>query len=115
MRIAHVVLLALLTGCQPAGRMTGSAKLGPVRDSPYYPLQVGSTWVFRGPDHQRTMRVARHEQVDGVPCAVVETLRDDEVIEVNHLNARADGVYCLVADGQKLSAPLPVLRLPPEK
>jgi hypothetical protein len=101
--------LALLVGCQPASRLDPAA----MSESPYYPLKVGTIWVFRGPDHQRVMRVARHEAVDGVKCALVETLRDDRVIEEAAVCAMADGVYILAADGEKLSTPLPILKLPP--
>jgi hypothetical protein len=113
MLVRRVLILAfiLLAGCQPATRPERSAP----QDSPYYPLQVGTTWVFRGPDHQRVMRVARHEVVDGTPCAFVETLRDDKVIEDNDVCVKADGIYLLTADGEKLSAPLPILKLPPRR
>src|SRR6266536_1943093 len=110
MRLCWVPLLAALAGCQPA-----APPPRPVGESPYYPLLQGTTWVFRGPDHQRTMRVTKHEPINGVPCALVETTRDGEVIEENHVCVKADGIYCLAADGEKLSAPLPILRLPPTK
>src|SRR6266446_4908343 len=100
--------LAVLAGCQPATR----PEPGRILESPYYPLKVGTTWTFRGPGHQHIMRVARHEVIDGIPCAFVETLRDGEVIEENDVFANADGVFILVANGQKLSPPLPILKLP---
>jgi hypothetical protein len=104
-----VALLALVAGCQPATRPEPTR----VAASPYYPLQVGTTWVYRGPDHERVMRVARDEMVNGVPCALVESLRDGTVIEANDVCAKPDGVYILAANGDKLSAPLRILKLPP--
>jgi hypothetical protein len=106
-----MVACMLVAGCQPATRPERVSLL----DSPYYPLGVSTTWIFRGPDHQRVMRVARHEVVDGTPCAFVETLRDDKVIEDNDVCVKSDGIYLLTADGEKLSAPLPILKLPPRK
>src|SRR4051794_37430854 len=102
-RLVPLVAVVVLCGCRPATR----PERQPPAASPYYPLRVGTTWVFRGPDHQRVMRVTRPEVVDGVPCARVETLRDGKVIEENDVCARADSIYLLAADGQKLSAPLP--------
>jgi hypothetical protein len=104
-QLTALVLTALL-GCAPAGSP-------PVADSEYYPLQVGLTWTYRGGDQPRIIRVAKHEVVAGIPCALVETLRGHEVIATEHVFARADGVYGLTSNGKKLSAPLPILKLPP--
>jgi hypothetical protein len=85
-----------------------------VGSSEFYPLQVGATWHYRGPGHTRTIRVAKHELVEGTPCALVETLRDREVILAEHIFTKPDVVYGLTSNGQKLPAPLPLLKLPPQ-
>jgi hypothetical protein len=106
-RLACLCLLAAL-GCSPSPTPPVE-----VRDSEYYPLKLGAVWTYRGPDHTRTIRVAKHEVIDGTPCALVETLRDGEVVTAEHVYATAEGVFGLTSKGEKLPAPLPVLKLPP--
>jgi hypothetical protein len=105
-RLLAALALAALPGCsRPAPPA--------VRGSDYYPLEVGLVWSYRGGEHNRTVRVARHEVLDGTPCARVETRQDDEVVATEHVFTRADGVYGLSRDGKKLSRPLLLLKLPP--
>jgi hypothetical protein len=102
-------------GCLALAALAGCGRPGPpaVPDSDYYPLQVGTTWIYRGADKPLTIRVARHEVVDGTPCAVVETLRGKEVATTQHVFAKSDGVYALKNNDTRLSKPLPLLKLPP--
>jgi len=109
LRLLAMLVLLLPAGCQPATRPERAR----LESSPYYPLAIGTTWVYRGPGGERIMRVARHESVDGVQCALVETLSDGKLIEENDVCIKPDGIYIVVADGQKLSSPLPILKLPP--
>jgi hypothetical protein len=102
-----VLVLAALPGCG------GAAAPPRVQDSPYYPLEVGLTWRYRGGDEPRTIRVVRHEVLDGTPCALVETRRGRDVVATEHVFARADGVFGLTNNGKRLSRPLPILKLPP--
>lgn len=99
--------LLLLPACTPAGRAVK------VQPSPYYPLEVGTEWVFRGPDHQRILRAVKYETINDIPCTLVETLRDDHVVAREHIFATPDGIYGLTSEGRTLSQPLPILKLPP--
>src|SRR5690348_14212 len=64
-----------------------------LRQTPYYPLQVGTTWHYRAGDSKFTIHVARHEKVGDTLCAVLETKRNGKVIGSEHLVVTSDGVY----------------------
>jgi hypothetical protein len=64
-----------------------------LKETPYYPLQVGTTWHYRSGDSKFTVRVARHEKVGDTLCALLETTRDGKVVGAEHLAVAADGVY----------------------
>jgi hypothetical protein len=98
--------LILLAGCVPAQRVIR------MQASDYYPLAVGTTWVFRGPGQEHVMRVVRHELVGTTACALVETQEGDTVME-SDVFARRDGVFLMTLEGQKLSEPMQILKLPP--
>jgi hypothetical protein len=116
----------LLLAAEPAGDQ--------LLQTPYYPLQVGTTWHYRAGDNKFTIRVARHENVGGTLCALLETRRDDKVVGSEHLAVTADGVYrhlltspqprpdpndpsktIAVLTPQTLKPPILVLKLPPKK
>jgi hypothetical protein len=84
-----------------------------VPDSEYYPLKLGTRWVYRGGEHGRAMRVARHELAAGVPSALIETSSGGQVIATENVCVKDDGVYVLAQGGEALPRPLPLLRLPP--
>jgi hypothetical protein len=108
-RILATFALAVASGC---GATPSSAPLI-VMDSEYYPLRVGCTWTYRDDDRQRTVRVVKHEQIDGIACALVETSSDGAVVVTEHIFAKPDGIYGLTSNGDKLPNPLPLLKLPP--
>lgn len=64
-----------------------------LRETPYYPLKVGTTWYYRAGESKFTIRVARHEKVGEVLCALLETIRDGRVVGSEHLTVTGDGVY----------------------
>src|SRR5262249_31201251 len=65
-------------------------------------------------DHTLTLRVARHEPLQGKECAVVETVRDGAVVAKEHLHVSAEGIYQVALDGKLRVPPLPLLKLPPK-
>lgn len=64
-----------------------------LKETPYYPLQVGATWHYRSGDGKFTVRVVKHEKVGDTLCALLETRRDGKVVGSEHLAVTADGVY----------------------
>lgn len=83
------------------------------KDTPYYPLKVGTRWVYRAGARTVVARVTKHEEVGGVPCACIEAGEGDES-QVEYLAVREDGVYRYKVNGQELQPPLLVLKLPPK-
>ncbi len=61
------------------------------------------------------MRVAKHEKVGDVACALVETVRDGNVVAREHIAATDDGVYRYTANGARIEPPVRFLKLPPRK
>lgn len=103
-----------------------------LKETPYYPLQVGTTWHYRSGDATFTMRVVKHEKVGETLCALVESKRGDKVVGSEHLAVNAEGVYRYdltsippkSEEKEKTAAqtvtetpkpPLLVLKLPPQK
>ncbi|HTU91042.1 MAG TPA: hypothetical protein VMF69_13265 [Gemmataceae bacterium] len=103
-----------------------------LKETPYYPLQVGATWHYRAGDSKFTIRVARHEKVGDALCALLETIRDGKVVGSEHVSVAADGVYRhdltypqtqpggrskaeLGNEKKVIKPPMLVLKLPPRK
>jgi hypothetical protein len=105
-----------------------------LQETPYYPLQVGTTWHYRAGDGKFTIRVVKHEKVGDKLCALLETRRDGKVVGSEHLTVAVDGVYRLDLTAmlpqhdpndksktleqpatQALTPPILVLKLPPKK
>lgn len=87
-------LLRILLGCllllAVAVELAAQEKL---KQTPYYPLQVGTTWHYRAGDRKITIRVARHEKAGDTFCAVLEATRDGKVVGTEYLAVTGDGVY----------------------
>jgi hypothetical protein len=64
-----------------------------LKETPYYPLKAGTTWLYRAGDSKFTIRVARHEKAGDRLCALLETIRDGKVVGSEHLAVSGDGVY----------------------
>jgi hypothetical protein len=113
------VFVGCLLPCIAVGGLAAQDKL---KETPFYPLQVGNTWHYRAGDNRFTVLVAWHEKVGDTLCALLETRRDGKVVGSEHLAVGDDGVYrhdlsrmgkALVQ--QTLKPPMLVLRLPPSK
>jgi hypothetical protein len=108
-----------------ATELAAQAKL---RETPYYPLRVGTIWHYRAGDGKFTIQVARHEKVGETLCAVLETKRNGKVVGSEHLAVASDGIYrhtlTLPSSSAKpeneknqltIKPPLLLLKLPPEE
>jgi hypothetical protein len=86
-----------------------------LKDSPYYPLQVGNTWHYRLGDNRYVMRVAKHEKVGDYMCARVEMLIDDKPTAHEHIAVTADGIVRVAYDDRRAEPPILFLKVPPKK
>lgn len=125
-RVAFVCpLVLLLTALLPAQDK--------MKETPYYPLQVGTTWHYRSGESKFSVRVVKHEKVGETLCALLESTRDGKVVGSEHVAVTAGGVYrhdltsmlpkreandkpksSEVAVKDALKPPLLVLKLPPK-
>lgn len=124
------LLLACLLLSLAAAEVTAQEKL---KETPYYPLKVGTTWHYRAGDSKFSIRVARHEKVGETLCALLETIRDGKVVGSEHLAVSGDGVYrhdltspqfqsdpndkakkAKLSVKQMLKPPILILKLPPK-
>lgn len=87
MPIRLAVLLVVLLG---AAR--GSAQ-ELIKDSPFFPLKIGSQWTYRADDKRVVLRLTGQEKVDDTLCAVLETKRPDGLAITEHVAVKSDGVY----------------------
>jgi len=84
----------------------------------YYPLQVGATWQFdmkvQGNSIKMTNRVAKLENIDGVPLYRVETAIHGQTSATEHLSQTEQGLFRNRFNGIELTPPLPLLKNPVE-
>jgi hypothetical protein len=107
MRPALTGLLASLAGVVLAAPAAGQTLIQP---TPYFPLDKGNTWQYRAGKEKITMRVARHEVVANVTCAVIEAT-DGKTTREEHVTSLKEGVYRYKAD-KEIKPPLLLLKLP---
>jgi hypothetical protein len=86
-----------------------------LRESPYFPLQKGTTWKYKIGDKSFTLKVAEHEKIGAVMCARVEMIVDGKVQTFEHMSVAEDGIYRHSIGGTKLDVPVCILKLPPKK
>jgi hypothetical protein len=84
-------------------------------ETPYFPLKVGDSWTYKMGDTRFTRKVAKVEDVDGQPCALIETTIGNRVASSERIAVKADGVYRYTTDDNKdhkFEPPLCFLKLP---
>jgi hypothetical protein len=118
----RLIRVLLLVPCLLAGA-AGLRAEDKLAQTPYYPLQVGTTWHYRAGDSKFSVQVAKHEKVGDTLCARVEVKRDGKVVAWQHLAVTDDGVYrhdlTETSSGKEVTQtykpPILVLKLPPKK
>ncbi len=86
-----------------------------IKESPYYPLKVGTKWTYRAGKNQITAQVVGHDKVGEIMCAVVETVKEGQPVTSEHIAAKEDGIYRYAFGYQKIDPPICFLKLPPKK
>ena len=84
-------------------------------DSPYYPLKIGTTWDYVANSKKVTVKVTKHEDINGVKCARLETDTGGGAVMSEDLTVKEDGVYRVRAQGKDVKPPFLMLKLPPKK
>lgn len=118
----RLVRLLLICPWMLAGTLGLSAE-DKLTETPYYPLQVGTTWHYRSGEGKFSIQVAKHEKVGDTLCARLEVKRDGKVVAWQHLAVTSDGVYrhdlTETSSGKEVTQtpkpPILVLKLPPKK
>jgi hypothetical protein len=81
----------------------------------YFPLQVGTTWTYQLPSVPGTKlvnKVVKHEMIDGVLCAKLETSMNGNVLANEHIGVTKDGICRFRINGAKIEKPVLILKLP---
>lgn len=99
----------------PALLVLACAAPAQVKDDPYYPLKVGTTWHYRIGEKKLQTKVTKYEKVGDVMCARVETIIDGNPMGVEHIALTPEGVARFQINGTKPDKPLVFLKLPPKK
>lgn len=86
-----------------------------VKDSTYFPLKIGTKRHYRVGATKLTLQVAKHEKIGDVMCALIETLKDGNIVTTEHVAVKDDGVFVYSNSGQKPDVPFQILKLPPKK
>jgi hypothetical protein len=114
MRVRTVAFLALALALPAA-----AARADDLKDSPYYPLKVGSSWTYKANDVKFTLKVTKTEKVKDkdaeVTAARVEMTKDGKVEGSELVAVKDDGVYRYAFENKKADPPIKFLQLPPKK
>lgn len=110
----HALRLAFVLIATLAGTLAGAAPIPKDAGRPgneYYPLTVGTTWVYKVAGNETTVRVAGVERLGKEDCLRMETaVAGGKVSEL--LAVRADGVYRVKVKDDALKNPVKVLAFP---
>src|SRR5262245_57360850 len=79
-----------------------------VKDDPYYPLKVGTTWQYKIGDKKLTTKVTAHEK----NTAKIETIIDGNTAGTEHVGITAEGIARFQMNGTKADTPILFLKLP---
>ncbi len=80
--------------------------------SEFLPLAVGTVWTYRAGEKTVLLKVTKHEKIDGISCALLESSIDGKVAGAEHVAVGKDGLYRHTAQGQKVEPPVCFLRVP---
>jgi hypothetical protein len=83
----------------------------------FYPLKPGTQWHYRVTSDDKQVgtvvsRVAKIETIDGQPLARLETVVMGNVVNSEHVQANARGVFRHRVNGIEVEPPLCILRFP---
>jgi hypothetical protein len=106
---------ACLVGAFLLSTLPASFAQDKMPETPYFPLQVGNTWHYKAGETEFSQKVAKHEMIDGVLCARLETLVGGKPVAFEHVAVKGDGVYRFTLEGKRPEAPVRFLKLPPKK
>ncbi len=81
-------------------------------ETPYFPLKVGDSLTYRMGDVRYTRKIAKFEDFEKQPCALMQTLAGDRVASWERVAVKPDGVYRYTSDDNKYDPPLCFLKLP---
>jgi hypothetical protein len=108
-----------LTVCLAGALLFAALSAGSAQDkspeSPYFPSQVGNTWHYKADNTKFSQKITKHDLIDGVPCARLETLVDGNSAFFEHVGVKDDGLYRYTLEGRKADPPVRFLKLPPKK
>jgi hypothetical protein len=86
--------------------------------TPYYPLVVGNSWLYRVGENHFTLKVAKLEEVGDkkkTTCARVEMIVNNKPVSFEHLAVTSDALVRYTFEGKEANPPIPFLKLPPKK
>jgi hypothetical protein len=86
-----------------------------IEESDYYPFKIGTKWNYKVGDAKIIVRIAKHEKVGDVTCALVETVANDRVVATEHVSVQKEGLFRHTMAGQKADPAVLFLKLPPKK
>jgi hypothetical protein len=107
----------VLVGAERAAVAGGEGPKGEGLENRCYPLQVGRVWHRQSDGGKKfTAKVVKHEKINGVLCALVETSGTALATSTSeHVAVRDGAVLRYAANGKLFTPPVVILKLPPKK
>src|SRR5258708_34961541 len=81
-------------------------------ETPYFPLKVGDSLTYRMGDVRYTRKIAKFEDFEKQPCALMQTLAGDRVASWERVAVKPDGVYRYTTADNEYDPPLCFLKVP---
>ncbi|HVS37333.1 MAG TPA: hypothetical protein VMS17_17360 [Gemmataceae bacterium] len=81
--------------------------------SPYYPMQVGTTWNYKSGESKFTVTVKDHRRAgpQRLLCAHMETSQDGKVIGSEDVTVQDDWIVRVASDDKPINPPVKILEL----
>jgi hypothetical protein len=116
-RLSRILLLLPFT--LVGTTLSRGADPEPPGTTPYYPLAVGNTWIYKVGENRFALKVTKMEKVKAdkkeVDAAKLELIVNDKSVSFEHIGVTADALVRYTFEGKPATPPIPFLKLPPKK
>jgi hypothetical protein len=85
------------------------------QETPYYPLKIGDTWIYKAGQVSVSSTITKYERVGDQMCARIESSTGGKVVATEDVAVKPDGVYRCASAENKVDPPLLFLKLPAAK
>ena len=83
--------------------------------SAHFPAAEGTAWTYKLGEKKITIRVTKHEKQASAMAARFDTFEKNDLLAFQHIAIAADAVKRVAHNGEAVTPPLVLLKVPPAK